>query len=192
MSHKTKQCPKHKTYQGLRETKRDCPECKRLFKAVQKSIAQTFDPAQPYNSLTTPNKCFGILGFITELSCVMLYGNRLPPYFWNTNSKAAYHFKREIQKLQAWKYRDKKLFDAVHTVFYHTYSQYAKEMLAKKVKNKPISKGRPAKIDDEDDDETEAVGLEAFGYDPEEIRRQALGKRYRQSEKEEDQAQEDR
>lgn len=114
----------------------------------------------------------------------MLYGQQ-PPYFWNNGGKAARHFRMEMKKLIAWIQRDKQLFQSVHTVFYHTYSQYFKEILAERTRNKP-ERYRKVKQDDcEDEKAGKSVGVEYFGYDPEQVERQRLGKRYRKREKEE-------
>lgn len=183
---KTLQCEKHKKYQGLRETDRDCPGCQKLYRTVQRTIRETFNPSQPYQSLTTRGKRFGMLGFLAELSCVMLY-SPLPPYFWKRNNKAARHFKTEILKLQKWKQRDGRVFESIHAVLYHTYTQYFERILAQRVRNKPITPGRVVVREDyEDEEDEEPVGVEYFGYDPEQVERQALGKRYRKREKEEE------
>ncbi len=114
----------------------------------------------------------------------MLYGMQ-PPYFWNTNSKAGRHFKREIKKLFAWIRREKEPFDAINKVFYHTYAQYFKEILAERTRSRPERYRTLEQEDFEDEKSEEPVGVEYFGYDPEEVERQALGKRYRKREKEE-------
>lgn len=91
----------------------------------------------------------------------------------------------EMKKLIAWIQRDKQLFKAVHTVFYHTYSQYFKEILAERTRSRPERYRIIEQEDYEDEKSEEPVGVEYFGYDPEEVERQALGKRYRKREKEE-------
>lgn len=114
----------------------------------------------------------------------MLY-SPLPPYFWKGYSRAAKHFKTEIAKLQKWKQRDPEIFKPVNAVLYHAYTQYAEEMVARRVRNKSIIPGRVVERNDhEDEKDEEPVGVEYFGYDPEQVERQALGKRYRKREKE--------
>jgi len=180
----TRQCKKHKTYKGLKPIKRDCPDCQRLYRSVQRAIHRELNPDKPYQSITTKDKRFGVIEFVAELSCLMLYGLQ-PPYFWNTNSRAARHFKRELAKMFAWRRRDKTPFEAVNTVFYHTYAQHFKEILAERARNKP-ERYRKVKQDDcEDEKAGKPVGVEYFGYDHEQVERQRLGKRYRKREKEE-------
>ena len=90
-----------------------------------------------------------------------------------------------MKKLIAWIQRDKSLFASVHTVFYHTYSQYFKKILAKRTRDRPERYRVVDQDDSKDEKSEEPVGVEYFGYDPEEVKRHTLGKRYRKREKEE-------
>ncbi len=183
-SAQTRQCKKHKTYRGLKPSKRDCPDCQLLYRSVQRAINRDLDPLKPYQSMTTKDKRFGIVHAIAEWSCLMLYGHQ-PKYFWNTNTRAARHFRRELKKLFAWIRRDKEPFAAINMVLYHSYAQHFKEILAERTRSRPERYRVREQEDYEDEKSEEPVGVEYFGYDPEQVERQALGKRYRKREKEE-------
>lgn len=87
-------CPKHPNYKGIRETKRDCKRCAIIYKNKSNSI----DKIGKFPSLTTPNKRYSIHHILAEMSCIMIFG-KLPPYFWNKNSKCSIKIKNHYKKI---------------------------------------------------------------------------------------------
>jgi hypothetical protein len=116
------QCNTHKTYKGIKPTKKDCPACNQVYIATQNKLRQSFDPKRPYKSIST-GIGFSLFYMIAEISSITLFGNQ-KPYFWMTNSKAAQHFQRIIKQLRAWNYKDPTTFKSVSAIFYHTCIKY--------------------------------------------------------------------
>lgn len=90
--------------------------------------------------------------FLSELSCVMLYG-KLPPSFWNKGGDPEKHFRTTLKKLVAWMKRDRKTFSSVDGVLYQIYTQYYKDMIAGDSHDTESSMDVRRVIEDEEEDE---------------------------------------
>jgi hypothetical protein len=167
------QCSKHKTYKGLKKTKRNCPNCIKLYKTVQHQIRNNFDPKRPFKSITTFGKRFGSTMMLAELSCVMLYGIQ-PEYFWQRDTKIAQHFKLVLKKIMAWKRRDPNFFKNIDIILFHIYTQYFKEQIAQQTSSNLIPTDQVVKEEQED---VEQISLDSdyFGVDTEKARKEKLG-----------------
>jgi len=156
---KINQCPKHPSYKGLSETKRDCEHCRLIYK---QSLDLTKNRYGKFPSLTTPDQFYGINHIMAEISCLMLYGKQ-PPYFWRKDSQSLSAVKSHYSKIfmgcKQWnkKTYDKPLYgnhplDTFKKTLYYLVSRYEREANIRKnheriivikeevTKEKPIEK----------------------------------------------------
>lgn len=143
-------CDKHKTYKGLKTTKRDCPECRKLYKIVQKRIREELNPSAPYQSITTPDKRVSLPAILAEVSCLMLYG-RQPRYFWRNKGTVASHYTKVLREMLRWKSNKPEYFSTMHAIFYHTYTKFARDRLAEKVSSYQVEESKEV-VDDLEED----------------------------------------
>lgn len=95
-------CPKHTNYKGRRPTKRDCPQCQALYKAIQVKTREQ----KPFRSLFSPDFRVSMFHLLAEIACYQRFG-RLPPYFWRkgvqADPRAKAHYNKVYKMLMAWK-----------------------------------------------------------------------------------------
>ncbi len=120
-----KTCPVHKTYKGRKPTKRNCPDCKKLYETLQAKSRET----KPFRSLFSSDFNVSMFHMLSELACYQRFG-KLPPYFWRKatpcSQKAKDHYQKTYKMLMSWQ---KKKFpaknnkwnplEALNTVFYY-------------------------------------------------------------------------
>jgi len=111
-------CPHHPTYQGYKKTKRDCPICQKIWKETQGRIGHK------YHSITTPKFKCGTMHLLSELSCVMIFGN-LPPYFWRkdtpVSSDIKKHYQTTYKQLQQWYNHNNNIFKDFEVIIYNIF-----------------------------------------------------------------------
>lgn len=143
-------CTKHKTYKGIKPTKRDCPDCKRLYKQVQAKFREELSPTAPYRSITTRDKRVSLPAILAEISCLMLFG-RQPPYFWRKKGPVARHYDKILREIKHWQKRNKAQFKGIHAIFYHTYTKYYQDILAEELSRRKVEE--PEAVDEDDFEE---------------------------------------
>jgi len=153
------QCAKHKQYKGLRPTKRDCPNCNRLYRKVQTEIRDKFAYGKKFRSMTTPGRMLGLVEFLAEVSTCSVHGFQRP-YFWSEKSVASTHFQRTMKMLMAWRKRDDKLFGSMNTMLYHLSTQYTQQQVAER-----LSREEVLHLVQEDDEEDSVWQEEDFELD---------------------------
>jgi hypothetical protein len=151
------QCEKHPSYKGKTPTKRNCPTCQQIFQEQEqirqknKRITEAkkrIDRSSvknkygDYLSLTTPKFACRLFHVLCEISCMMMFGNNLPPYFWRKNSSVPQKIKDYYQKkftaLIQMKKRNPDIFREIEGTFWI--------ICAKDLLNKAIQEER-AKLD---------------------------------------------
>ena len=120
------QCSTHPNYKGTKypgKRNQNCPDCQKLYKAVQDSQ----DRWNPYRSISTPNFKCDMVHLLAELSTIMLYGQQ-PNLFWRkdtpANNKAKEHFSKTYNQLKSWMQRSPATFTGFKTILYQIFVQH--------------------------------------------------------------------
>lgn len=129
-------CKKHPQYKGFRQTKRNCEDCKKLYRSIQKKILSELDPSRPYRSLSSPI-FMNLTSIVAEIATSMLYGVQ-DGFFWKETSPAANHYKDTLKQLYRWKQSNPQYFKTLNTIFYHTYTKFMQKKIAEEIHEKEI------------------------------------------------------
>lgn len=153
------QCQKHLTYKGLKKPKSDCTDCLKLYRTVRAKIAGKNSQrnwGDRYVSISTPTHAYATQ-LLAELSTFMLYGVQRP-YFWKYRSAATKHYTAMVQRLSAWRHRDRFIFDLFEQFLYHIYTQFKEAETSDEVKFRQVI--QPSQeVEDEPDVELDADSI---------------------------------